>query len=80
MLDYRDKLALDPETVEALDGLPHSTTEPPDIELRESALTNVAAAHMIGNVAMPEGGRPSAIAVQEDRARAPGALPRRRPR
>jgi len=36
MLDYRDKLALDDETVAALDGLPHSTQqEPPEIELRE---------------------------------------------
>eukprot|EP00959_Pyramimonas_sp_CCMP1952_P438207 9173891-Pyramimonas_sp.AAC.1 len=41
MLDYRDKLALDPGTAEAPDGLPHSTTEPPDIELRECALINV---------------------------------------
>eukprot|EP00959_Pyramimonas_sp_CCMP1952_P422921 8859156-Pyramimonas_sp.AAC.1 len=57
MLDYRDKPALDPETVEARDGLPHSTTEPPDIKLRERALINIAAAHMIGNVALPEGAR-----------------------
>ena len=48
MLDYGDKLALDDETVAALDGLPHSTQqEPPEVELRECAILNVVAAHMV---------------------------------
>eukprot|EP00959_Pyramimonas_sp_CCMP1952_P300018 6275029-Pyramimonas_sp.AAC.1 len=66
MLHYRDKLALDPETVEALDGLPHSCKGPPDIELRECAIINVIAANMINEGATPTGEQPLAIAVQEE--------------
>ena len=53
MLDFRDKLALDPETVAALEGPPHSTADPPDIELRECAILNVAAANMINQLSWP---------------------------
>eukprot|EP00959_Pyramimonas_sp_CCMP1952_P433297 9073587-Pyramimonas_sp.AAC.1 len=66
MLDYREKLALDPETVEVLDGLQHSSKEPPEIELRECAIINVIAAHMIREAPPQECEWPSAIAVQEE--------------
>ena len=67
MLDYRDKLALDDETVAALDGLPHSVQqEPLEIELRECAILNVVAAHLISNTRAPPGGWPSALYVQEE--------------
>ena len=68
MLDYRDKLALDAETVASLDGLQHSKTEPPEIELRECAILNVVAAHMVRGTPTRPGGSswPSAIEVQEE--------------
>eukprot|EP00959_Pyramimonas_sp_CCMP1952_P144900 3033116-Pyramimonas_sp.AAC.1 len=70
MLDYGDKLALDPETVEALDGLPHSNIEPPDIELRECAIINVIAAHAINE----GGGAERGVAFSDRR---PGRRPPR---
>ena len=52
MLDYRDKLALDPETAQALDGYQQAADPaPPENELQERAAINAAAAIAVGNVA-----------------------------
>ena len=63
-----DRLALDAETVDALEGPQHSETEPPEIELRGCAIINVVAAYMVRGASLQAkgGSWPSAIEVQEE--------------